>query len=131
MLNWANFIGLPYEEPFGCFAFVRTVVADGLGLPVTVTPPDPSATPLARVIAFQGALERWCRRVDAPVAGDLAIFASGRVVQHVGVVVDPIKRLMLHANAGQPSAAVEYDDPTWAPLLAPPLGGFYRYEPDR
>lgn len=115
--DWSRWVGIPYEEPFGCFTFVCRVMAAEFGVPEADYAAGVHDTPLARAIALRDGLSRHCERVESPQEGDLILIRPG----HIGIVLN--SRDMLHANAGHESRIERFNSPVWKPAIE----GFYRY----
>lgn len=128
--DWARWVGVPYQPPHGCFVFVRQFFEEELG--VSVVPALGAGvrdTALAKAIAFRDGLAAYCVPVENPKPTDIVMFGSTRVLEHIGIVVDPVHRLMVHNN--QPvnragdwrSTIARYGGLEWRPV------GFWRYSP--
>ena len=127
--DWSRWIGIPYEEPFGCFTFVRRFFEEELGLPVRDFGAAVADTALAKDIAFRDALAGWCKPVETPSQCDVVLFGRSGMLDHIGIVVDPRRRDMLHCNKRSErhidarSTIERYGGLIWRPV------GFWRYAP--
>lgn len=118
-VDWARWIGLPWEPPFGCWTLVSRILVAHFGMPGDV---DFAAgtvdTALGRAIALRDRLAANCMEVHDPRAGDLILIRPG----HIGMVVRP--GLMLHSNEQGGASRIEsYRNPIWWPSVQ----GFWRF----
>jgi len=113
----AQYLGYPYK--MGARNPDRTGYIDCSGL-VCWTFTHAGALPKGYDTTAQG-LYNISKKVSTPKAGDLVFFEGtydthdGRVVTHVGIVVDPAKHIMI--NAGDPVKYANYQSSYFAPKL--------------
>lgn len=129
MTHWsADYIGIPWvargrdETGLDCYGLVRLVYANRLGREL----PEYDGYVTARERREVGALisgaiahDDW-RRVERPVPLDVAVFRTGGLATHLGVMIDA--RRMLHVSDGRDAEISRIDAGQWATRLI----GVYR-----
>ena len=129
MPSIADYVGLPFaprgrgRDGVDCWGLVCLVYAELLARPLPSY--DDRYTSLdAAERAHRDALIGEGRAQFQPVeverAFDLALFASGDLMAHIGLVVEPGR--MLHIRRGSHSVIEDYRRPAWARRLL----GFWR-----
>ena len=123
LTKYRPFIGREYEPPHGCLRLVEQVFHEAyekgrdkvVGIDNGI--PANSSRPLFELI----------QRLTYPVSpgdvqeGDIILVRSRP--WHIGVVIDPKKRLMLHSYDGGAACIEQFIGPSWESRIA----GFYRY----
>jgi cell wall-associated NlpC family hydrolase len=110
-VEFSQYVGRPYAQPFGCFELVRSVVIEQLGVEV----PDYASaiTEAQRTAAFLLLMDRHADRVDAPLEGDVILIGPPGAPYHCGIVVDPARCRMLHSIDQRGAHLDRYDGPRW------------------
>lgn len=123
----ARYVGAPFHErgrdPEGwdCWGLVHYVLREQFGIDVPSYADEYHA--VAERTAIAAAIDKFgagWTRVDAPAAGDVALFRVLGLPLHVGLVVDP--PLMLHCQKGVDTVLERYDTSIWSNRLL----GIYR-----
>jgi len=98
--NYRKFVGLPYQEPFGCFQLVRHVYKEMYNLPIRD-------------------IKDIAVKVRDPQEGDVVLFDGE--VWHVGLVIREGE--MIHCYRGGTSCVESYLTMRWRNRIV----GFYRH----
>jgi hypothetical protein len=108
---------------------MRSFFEDELRLPMPDFADGLRDSPLAKAIAFRDALAGCCKKVAAPEPCDIVMFGTAGHFEHCGIVIDPVRREMLHSNkpndhmSEASSTVARYGGLLWHPV------GFWRYSP--
>jgi cell wall-associated NlpC family hydrolase len=108
MTWWSRYIGVPYEQ-MHCWALVRTVYADRLGidLPEYGEIEAGNLVAVSRAIGHERANGPWLPAPN-PVALDVCLMRGRSAIWHVGVMTD--HRHLLHTERSSGVVRVRADD---------------------
>ena len=118
--KYRRFIGREYEPPHGCLRLVEQVFSEVYGF--ELDRPDRDVEP-----NDGRGLYRLLDKLGKPVypgyveEGDVIVVRSRP--WHIGVVVDPDQKWMLHSYRGGSACIQPYNTIEWENLIA----GFFRY----
>jgi cell wall-associated NlpC family hydrolase len=119
-MKWTkDYVGIPFKDQgrtrtgCDCWGLVRLIYESELSIEL----PDYgeiSASDLREVskhITNSNAHEPWAV-VDSPQVFDVVVmrFYGSKYVGHVGVVVDPLQKTLIHTERGHDSVIVRFDD---------------------
>lgn len=130
----AGYIGIPFADHgrdrmgVDCYGLIYLVVREQFGMELPRYDEDyPTALDRAEVSALvSGEIKaRWREIVVGnELVGDVALFRMMGVPCHVGLVVEPSRRLMIHCPRGANACLQCYQGPKWAHRL----DGFFRHD---
>lgn len=134
LANWPDLVGIPYRDlgrdrsGVDCWGLVRLALAEMAGLDVPsyagLYADAGEMAEIAELIGGARTAGAWRPiEIEAVRPLDVILFRRGRFDAHVGVVLDPGRRMMLHAAQGHGSRLEQWTSPLWASRLI----GFYRH----
>ena len=107
MIQVNHYVGLPYEQA-NCWELVRRVYRETYDIQL------PKLDTVGAVIEQGG----WLQVAKgAEIDGDVLVFKAGAAKTHVGIVVDPKEKLMLHAEEGVDACVARYNSSIWKSRL--------------
>lgn len=121
-----KYIGIPFAE-MDCWQLICHYYANELGIALPCYLDEyvdaDDILNIRRIYDRETANRTWPAVAD-PRYPDLAVFKINGYLWHVGIVVDEIKKMMLHTQRGCSSVIERYDSMRWNRRLY----GFYRYQ---
>lgn len=93
VIDYGQFVGREYREPFGCFEFVRHVLHQ-----IGVEIPDYQTTESQKAAALRELIVVHCDEVSEPREGDIILLRWAGQPAHIGVMIGP--RDFIHSLEG-------------------------------
>ena len=123
--SYRKFVGREYEPPYGCFTLVRQVYEEAYDIELDSSTEGLSVYDLTQRLAYlHGELAKYAREVTIPQEGDVILLRA--LPFHMGIVIDPKQKLMLHSYAGGSACIESYKLGRWKHRIL----GFWRYVND-